>query len=93
MAIWVESLTGFSRDVRCGALWPGKTAALLNYPASVPRKTTITWRKRDSTPEWDEVRTFVVNLGSIQPAQPTDFLVFEFLPNETWVARYEPSSF
>lgn len=89
IAIWVENAQGFDVPIRCGALSPGTSGGLSGANALVPDKTTIKWRRSDDPDVEKSYRTFEIDLSQVKRGNARDDLVFEFLPNETWTARYE----
>lgn len=86
--IWVQETQGFDNAISCGILPPGNTATLAYMDAAVPKKAVVLWSKGDE-PTTGPNRSSEIDLTSLKRNSADDNLVFEFLPNETWTARYE----
>jgi len=87
--ISVDGLSDFRSDSSWSPLKPkGKGSLRYSFRTSLPRKTTLTWRrlKADGTPA--DAQTFEIDFSDIEFHRGDNTLFLEFMPSESWKATF-----
>jgi|GEM_PF-3069387 len=88
--IWVDSVTGFGLDLRCGQLGGPALSTIVTFPQTViPQQVTVTWwQGRSSIPDPAEVRKSTIAVPLLHLSEETSLLVLTFDEKHEWSAHW-----